>query len=247
MIAEDVKQELSKYASTYEAEFLQKFFKTGPGQYGEGDIFIGIRVPKTRLVCKQFQSLGLKEVQKLLNSKIHEHRLAGLIILTHQFSKADADKQKLIYELYLRNVYLGRINNWDLVDLSADKILGKHLIDKPKDILYELARSDKLWEKRVAMISTFQFIKSGEPAVALDIAQILLHDKHDLIQKAVGWMLREIGKRCDPAILTEFLDMHAHNMPRTALRYSIERFNPDLRMHYMNLAKHKNNSLTIDA
>lgn len=235
MIASDVQRALQAHASEYDAMFLQRFFKTGKGEYGEGEVFIGVRVPKTRAVCKEFKELLLSEIQELLDSPVHEHRLAGLIILTLQFPKANDAGQKNIYKLYLKNVYKGRINNWDLVDLSADRIMGAYLIGKPKDILYELARSDKLWEKRVAMLSTFWFIKKDQPATALDIAEILLHDPHDLIQKAVGWMLREIGKRCDEALLTNFLDQHAHNMPRTALRYSLERLNPDLKKHYMQM------------
>lgn len=233
MTAADVQQALQKHASEYDATFLQGFFKTGKGQYGEGDVFIGVRVPQTRQVCKEFQRLPLSEVQKLLNSEIHEYRLAALVILTLQFPKADEVQQKAIYELYLLNVANGRVNNWDLVDTSADKIVGSYLLDKPRDILYKLARSTNLWERRVAMLSTFWFIKKGEPATALEIAEILLHDTHDLIQKAVGWMLREIGKRCDEALLTDFLDRHAHDMPRTALRYSLERLRPELKKHYM--------------
>lgn len=237
MTAADIQRALQKHASEYDATFLQGFFKTGEGQYGEGDIFIGVRVPQTRSVCRAFKDLPLAEVQKLLDSSIHEHRLAGLIILTQQFPKADASKQKIIYDLYLKNVRVGRVNNWDLVDTSADKIVGAYLMGKPKNILYELAKSTNLWEKRVAMISTFWFIKKGDPAIALEVTEILLHDAHDLIQKAVGWMLREIGKRCDEQILTDFLDKHAHEMPRTALRYSIERLNPELKKRYMNLKK----------
>ncbi len=235
MNASEVQQALQKHASDHDALFLQRFFKTGAGQYGEGDVFIGVRVPKTREVCKEFKELPLAEIQKLLDSEIHEHRLSALIILTMQFPKADVGKQKTIYDFYLKNVHMGRVNNWDLVDTSADKILGAYLLDRPRDILIELTRSEDLWEKRVAMISTFLFIKKGEPATAFEIAEILLHDTHDLIQKAVGWMLREIGKRCDEQLLTEFLDQHAHNMPRTALRYSIERLSPDLKRHYMQL------------
>lgn len=235
MTAADVQQALLDHANPTDASFLQGFFKTGEGQYGAGDVFIGVRVPKTREVCKEFKSLSLNEIQKLLDSEVHEHRLAGLIILANQFPKATADMQKEIYNFYLSNVRKGNVNNWDLVDTSADKILGAYLIDRPRDILFELAKSDKLWEKRVAMISTFWFIKKAQPATTLDIAEVLVHDSHDLIQKAVGWMLREVGKRCEESLLTEFLDQHAHDMPRTALRYSIERLNPTLKKHYMHL------------
>ena len=235
MKASDVQDELQKYASDHDALFLQRFFKTGEGQYGYGDVFIGVRVPQTRKVCNEFKDLPLIEIQKLLDSEIHEHRLAGLIIMTLQYPKADQSVQQDIYDLYLKNIYKGRINNWDLVDLSADKIMGAHLYDQPRDILFRLAKSDKLWERRVSILTTFGFIKRGDPSTTIEIAEVLLHDTEDLIQKAVGWMLREVGKRCDETILTDFLDQHAHNMPRTALRYSIERLNPETRRHYMSL------------
>jgi len=235
MTAQDVQIALQEYASDLDAVFLQRFFKTAEGQYGFGDVFIGVRVPQTRIVCKQFQDLPLPEIQKLLDSVVHEHRLAGLIILTIQYAKVDDPNQQDIYDLYLKNVYKGRINNWDLVDLSAYKIMGVHLINRPRDILFDLAKSDKLWERRVAIVTTFAFIKRGDPSTTLDIAESLLHDSEDLIQKATGWMLREVGKRCDEELLTDFLDKHAHDMPRTALRYSIERLSPDKKRHYMRL------------
>ena len=235
MTAQEVQNELQKYASDHDALFLQRFFKTAEGQYGYGDVFIGVRVPQTRKVCKQYQHLPLVEIQKLLDREIHEHRLAGLIILTFQYPKADESTRQDIYDLYMKNVYKGRINNWDLVDLSADKIMGEHLKDRSRDILFKLAKSDKLWERRVSILTTFAFIKKGDPSTTLEIAEVLLHDKEDLIQKAVGWMLREVGKRCDEALLTDFLDQHAYNMPRTALRYSIERLSPETRRHYMTI------------
>jgi len=241
MKAEEVKKGLQKYASTSDAEFLQRFFKTGEGQYGAGDIFIGVRVPATRKVCREFKDLPLNEVQKLLDSKVHEHRLAGLIILTYQYPKADEWQKHKIYDFYLKNVYRGRINNWDLVDVTCRDIIGAYLYDKPRDVLYELARSDDIWKKRVAIISTFYFIAKGEANDSIRISKILLHDKHDLIHKAVGWALREVGKRVDEKLLTDFLDKNAHAMPRTMLRYSIEKLSPEQKLHYMQLkAKSKN-------
>ncbi len=211
----------------------QRFFKTGPGQYGEGDVFIGVSMPDCRIVCRKYRDLPLQEVQKLLDSKIHEHRMVGLIILANSYPKSD-DKQKIkIFNLYLKNVYAGRVNNWDLVDVTAPHVIGAHLYDKPKDLLFELAGSDNLWQRRVAVLSSFYFIGKGEAGVSLRLAKLLLNDSHDLMQKAVGWMLREIGKRVDGQLLLEFLDKHYQQMPRTMLRYSIEHLDPVQKTHYM--------------
>lgn len=237
MNAEAVKQALAHYASKDDAIFLQRFFKTGPGQYGEGDVFIGVRVPQTRAVCKQFRALPLPEVEKLLASEVHEHRLAALIIMTLAYSGADSIKKRALYDLYLKSLYKGAINNWDLVDASAEYIVGAYLCDKPKDILYTLVRNQDIWQRRVAVLSTFAYIKQKNPAVTLDLAKLLLQEPHDLIQKAVGWMLREIGKRVDEKTLTDFLDLHAHEMPRTMLRYAIERLSIEQRTYYMQLRK----------
>lgn len=235
MDAAAVKKALQQYASAEDAVFLQGFFKTGPGQYGEGDVFIGVRVPKTRAVCKQFSALPLPEVQKLLDDEVHEYRLAALIIMTLQYPKADARRQNQLFEMYVSNVRSGRINNWDLVDTSAEFIVGPYLYGRPKDLLYELAKSSDVWQRRVSVLSTFAYIKKGEPEITLELAEILLHDQHDLLQKAVGWMLREIGKRIDENLLTAFLEHHAHEMPRTMLRYAIERLSPEQRAYYMKL------------
>lgn len=235
MTAKDVETALKRYADAKDALFLQSFFKTGEGQYGAGDVFIGVRVPQTRLICKQYRALPLTEIQKLLNSPIHECRLAALIILTLQFPKAEPPLQQAIYEFYLKNVYRGRINNWDLVDISAEYVVGSYLMERPRDILFTLAKSPELWQRRVAILAAFQFVKRGEPGTTLELAEILLYDKADLIQKAVGWQLREVGKRCDRKILTDFLDLHAHEMPRTMLRYSLEHLPPVQKQHYMQL------------
>lgn len=229
MTAEDFQLSLSKYASDSDSAFLQRFFKTGPGEYGEGDVFIGVRVPDTRKVCKEFKDLPLGEIQKLLDSPIHEHRLGAVILLVNQFNK----NKEEVYNLYLKNVYKGRINNWDIVDSSAHQIVGGYLIDKPHDLLFELAGSDNLWQRRVAVLATFHFIKNGEASTAIEIAEKLLDDDHDLIHKAVGWMLREIGKQVDEGILIDFLDKHATKMPRTMLRYSMEKLPEYKRQYYL--------------
>lgn len=231
--ARDLKTELAKHASDYDALFLQRFFKTGPGQYGEGDVFIGVRVPQTRKVCKEFKDLPLAEIDKLINSPVHEHRLAALIIATIQFKKADENEKKKLYEFYLSALKRGRINNWDLIDLSCDPIMGQYLMEKPKDILYTLTKSEMLWERRASIMATFAFIKAGKSDETIRIAKMLLHDKEDLIHKAVGWMLREVGKRADEQALLNFLDEHAHEMPRTMLRYAIERLSAEKRLFYM--------------
>lgn len=225
--------ELQKHARVEDGAFLQGFFKTGSGEYGEGDRFIGVRVPATRAVCKMFKDLPLAEIKKLLASSIHEHRLAAVILLANQYPKADDIRQEAIYKTYLQALHDGSINNWDIVDSSAAQVVGKYLQDRSRDPLAAMARSDSVWQRRVAMVSTFEYIKQGDQTTSLFIAERLLHDKHDLIQKAVGWMLREIGKRIDRKVLLEFLDKHAHEMPRTMLRYSIEHLPIEQKTHYM--------------
>jgi 3-methyladenine DNA glycosylase AlkD len=237
MTADDVKEVLNTYAKKDDAAFLGRFFKTGEGQYSAGDVFIGVRVPDTRSVCKRFHDLPLSETRKLLESPIHEHRLAAVILLSNQFKRANEPGRKVIFDAYLSAVYDGRINNWDIVDTSAEFIVGEYLWDKPKGLLFELAASDNLWQRRVAVLSTFAFIKKDDASTTLKLAGLLLHDEHDLIQKAVGWMLREIGKRCDEALLLKFLDAHAAEMPRTMLRYSIERLDPAQKRRYMSAKK----------
>lgn len=215
------------------ADAAQRFFKTGPGQYGEGDIFIGLRVPDTRLVCKAFRSLPLAEISKLLDSPIHEHRLAGLLIAVAQFKKASLQERTALYTLYLDALARGRINNWDLIDTSCGSIMGEYLWDKPKDILPTLAASPMLWERRASIMATFTFIMHGDAAETYRIAILLMHDSEDLIHKAVGWMLRETGKRVDRSQLLAFLDEYAAVMPRTMLRYAIEHLDTATKQHYM--------------
>lgn len=239
MTANKLKKELAKYADSNDAVFLQRFFKTGPGEYGEGDQFIGVRVPQTRKICKQFITMPLTEIQKLLYSPIHEHRLAAVIILAEQYKRSKNITQKQnIFDVYLLNIQNGRINNWDIIDVTAPHIIGEHLINKNRKLLLRFAKNNDIWQRRAAIISTFAFIKNGDPSTTLEIAEILVNDKHDLIQKAVGWALREMGKSVDQKLLTNFLDNHAAEMPRTMLRYAIEKLDPVKKSYYMNL-KHQ--------
>lgn len=206
------------------AKVLQRFFKTGSGQYGEGDIFLGITVPIQRKIVKDFKDkTDSNDVGGLLNSKVHEKRMIGLLILIEHYKNANEEKKKKIFEFYLDNARNNNINNWDLVDLSAPNIVGNYLIDKNREILYGLAESKNLWEKRISIISTFSFIRKNDFNDCLKISEILLKDKHDLIHKAVGWMLREVGKK-DINVLLGFLKIHYKQMPRTMLRYAIEKF-----------------------
>lgn len=214
---------------------LMRFFKTGPGQYGEGDQFLGIKVPEVRLLAKEARDLPIEEIPELLMSEWHEVRLCGFLILTYKIEclcrKRVADTPEAmqardaIVSLYLR--YADRANNWDLVDLSAPKIIGPWLLlptelgDKHA-IMDSLAESSVLWRQRIAMVSTWKTSQQGDPSWALHYAEVLLHHPHDLMHKAVGWMLREVGKRCGKELLTDFLEQHVHEMPRTALRYAIE-------------------------
>ena len=213
-----------------DARFLQGFFKTGVGQYGEGDIFLGIRVPALRKLAKEYKALPLKEVLPLLRSPYHEVRLFALILFVNAFARGDENIQKKIYDLYMANT--GYINNWDLVDISAPNIVGAFLMERSRNLLYQMAKSKTLWEQRIAVLATFYFIKNNQFDDSLKIAGILLQDKEDLIHKAVGWMLREVGKR-DIDCAESFLQKHCRIMPRTMLRYAIERFTPAKRRKYM--------------
>jgi len=226
-----LKCDFETMANPEQAGILQRFFKTGPGQYGQGDVFLGIKVPPQRALAKQYRDLPLDDVASLLQSKIHEHRLTALLILIQKYEKADTASRKKIFDLYLK--YRKWINNWDLVDLSAPNIVGDYLLDIARAILYTLAQSKSLWDKRIAILATFEFIKHGQADDTFAIAEILLDDNHDLIHKAVGWMLREVGKRIDQATEECFLQKHYRRMPRTMLRYAIERFSPALKKKYM--------------
>lgn len=231
--AQDVRAALAEAADSADAEFLQRFFKTGPGEYGEGDVFIGVRVPATRAVVRRFRGLppdGLDydEIDALLDSPVHEHRLAGALLLVARYTK-DPDT---VVERYLAAVRRGRVNNWDLVDSSAEFIVGEYLFDRDRSQLDQLAASGSLWERRVAVLATFQFIKKGDPSTTLALAERLLTDREDLMHKAVGWMLREVGKRVSRDRLTGFLDAHAAAMPRTMLSYATEHLDPEERARY---------------
>ncbi|PIN74307.1 DNA alkylation repair protein [Candidatus Woesearchaeota archaeon CG10_big_fil_rev_8_21_14_0_10_45_16] len=221
-----IESELQTAADPQKAPLFQRFFKTGKGQYGEGDIFLGLTVPEQRKIAKRYKDLPLEDVETLLRSKFHEHRLTALFILMFQYRN---DKDKII-KVYLDN--LKHVNNWDLVDSSAPGLLGDYLLDKDRELLYKLARSDDLWEKRIAVISTFAFIKNNDFDDTLKISEILLPDKHDLIHKAVGWMLREVGKR-DQEVEEKFLRRYHKVMPRTMLRYAIEKFDEPKRKEYL--------------
>jgi 3-methyladenine DNA glycosylase AlkD len=229
--ARDISRRLRKFASADKAKLLQGFFKTGPGQYGEGDIFIGVMVPDIRGVARECPDAPLREVLVLLKSPVHEERLLALLMLVRRFAEANDELKKKIYAQYLRNTKY--INNWDLVDLSAPHIVGAYLLSRSRKPLYELAGSRDLWEKRIAVLSTLAFIRRNEFADTLEICRMLLDDEHDLIHKATGWMLREVGKR-SLAAEERFLKRHSKTMPRTALRYAIERFPEAKRLRYLN-------------
>jgi 3-methyladenine DNA glycosylase AlkD len=217
-----------------DAIFLQGFFKTGPGQYGAGDRFLGVRVPATRAIARECADLPIDDIEKLLRDKWHEARLLALILLVNRYARAGAAERGTIVRTYLANT--ASINNWDLVDASAPGIVGAHLETRPRALLDELATSPSLWERRIAIVATFWFIRRDQVDDTLRIAATLLGDSHDLIHKAVGWMLREVGKR-DRRRLERFLDAHARTMPRTALRYAIERMDPATRKHYMSAGR----------
>lgn len=225
MSATQVVKEIQALSNRGRAHDLQKFFQTAPGQYGEGDVFLGLTVPQVRTVAKEYKAISLNEIDLLIRSKFHEVRLCGLVILTLQYKAAKERKtKKKLFDLYMKAMTDGYINNWDLVDVTAP-IIGEYLIDSddPYVLLYKLAKSKSLWQRRVSMVFTFAFIRSGDIEPTFEMAEKLLHDKHDLIHKAVGWALREAGK-LNGIALRNFLAAHSHEMPRTMLRYSIEKF-----------------------
>jgi 3-methyladenine DNA glycosylase AlkD len=231
MTEKAISNRLHEMGNKKDALFLQRFFKTGIGQYGEGDVFLGIRVPVLRKLAKEYKALQPLEVLPVLQSFYHEERLFALIVLVNAFAKGDETLRKQIYDLYLTNTK--HINNWDLVDISAPNIVGAFLSDASKKPLYILAKSKNLWERRIAMLATFYFIRNNQFADTLKIAEILLRDKEDLIHKAAGWMLREVGKR-DRKYAELFLKEHCREMPRTMLRYAIEKLEPGTKRLYLN-------------
>lgn len=226
----ELKKELRLLANPYQAALLQRFFKTGQGEYGEGDIFLGIKVPVQRQVVKKYRDLPLADVLVFLQSNVHEHRLVALLILIEKFKRGGDREKDEVFMAYLANTKW--INNWDLVDVTCHHIMGQYLVDKDRSILYDLAKSTDLWKKRIAVVSTAAFIRNNDFYDILKIAEILVNDKHDLIQKAVGWMLREVGKR-DQMVEEIFLKKYYHIMPRTMLRYAIEKFSEEERGFYL--------------
>ena len=234
MNVSDLRARLKKLASPADARSLQRFFKTGPSEYGEGDRFLGIRVPVTRKLAREFRELPRRDVVALLQSPIHEERLLALVILVNAYQCGDDTECAEIYKLYLAQ--LDYVNNWDLVDSSAPYIIGPHLLNRSRKILSRLARSKNLWHRRVVVLATFYFIRQNDFADALRLAELLRNDEHDLIHKAIGWMLREIGKR-DLIVLRTFLDKHAAFMPRTMLRYAIEKLSEPERQRYLRAGK----------
>lgn len=232
MTAEDLIKELDSLGNPAYAEHAQRFFKTGKGQYGEGDVFIGIRMPQIRTIAKKYNSMDLNEIEKILESPIHEHRMAGLVIMVNKArsKKLTQELLKDMYELYLKRT--DRINNWDLIDISCRDIVGRYLFYKPRQPLYNLAKSKDLWKRRIAIISTAFFIGKNDLDDTFKLSQELMNDKQDLIHKAVGWMLREAGKK-DEVRLKEFLDEYASKMPRTMLRYSLEKLHSADKQYYI--------------
>jgi 3-methyladenine DNA glycosylase AlkD len=225
-----IRRRLEALGDPERVRILQRFFKTAPGEYGEGDVFAGLYVPEIRKLALEYEALPLPEVIDLLHSRIHEARLLALLILVRAYTRGDAATRERIHRLYLENTRL--INNWDLVDASAEHIVGRHLLDRDRAPLYALAASELLWDRRIAVMATFHFVKRGDFAETLRIAERLLRDREDLIHKAAGWMLREIGKR-DRAAEEAFLQKHLNRMPRTMLRYAIEKFPAELRGRYL--------------
>lgn len=230
MTAAFILSELLSMANPEKAASLQRFFKTGVGQYAEGDVFLGLVAPLTRSIAKANKHTPLPELQKLMKSEYHEARLCALLIAVEQFKKASEAERKRIYDFYLDNAR--RINNWDLVDVTCPHIVGAYLLDKDRSPLYELAKSSCLWEQRIAMVSTVTFIRNREYADTLALAKGLMSHRHDLIHKAVGWMLREVGKK-DRETLTAFLEEYATRLPRTSLRYAIEHYPEAQRQYFL--------------
>lgn len=233
MNLEDIRKEIRATGTPSRAKANQWYFKTGKGEYGYGDVFLGLTVPQSRIIAKKYHDLSLADIKTLLMSTYHEERLIALIILVAKYKKGDSKMQQRIYDLYLSHT--NWINNWDLVDSSAPYIVGDYILRKeaPISVLLQLAHSSSVWEKRIAIVSTFSFIASGQSETTFAVSEILVHDKHDLIQKAVGWMLREVGKRVSQEQEESFLKRHYKTMPRTMLRYAIERFDLKRKQAYM--------------
>ncbi len=234
MTADFILNELRSIANPEKAAFLQGFFKTGPGQYAEGDVFLGIVTPLTRNVAKANRQTPLEELQRILEVEYNEARLCALLIVAEQFKKATEAQRKALFDFYLKNT--ARINNWDLVDVTCPHVVGAYLLDQDRSILYDLAKSRNLWEQRIAIVSTVAFIRQGEFHDTLALAELLKTHPHDLMHKAVGWMLREVGKK-DRDTLTTYLETHAMELPRTALRYAIEHYPEPQRLYFLKKKK----------
>lgn len=230
MKAIEIQTELNKYVDVLKKESLPKFFKTGKGEYGEGDCFFGITVPNIRMVAKKYKSVEFDEINVLLDSEYHECRMCALMLLIERFKKAEEEEKTNIYHFYLSKTE--RINNWDLVDLSAPYIVGEYLKNRSRKDLYKLAASSILWEQRIAIVATATLIRNNDFIDIIKLSELLLHHPHDLMQKAIGWMLREMGKR-DKDLLIQFLEKYHKEMPRTMLRYSIEKFSDEERKFFM--------------
>jgi 3-methyladenine DNA glycosylase AlkD len=238
----DASQKIRALANPGKAKILSGFFKTGPGQYGEGDKFLGVMVPQTRNIAQQFLELPLPELQKLIHSPWHEERLLGLIILVLRSKRCKVERERKTYfDFYIRQMRW--INNWDLVDLTAVDVIGGYLWDKPTDILLKWVKSKRLWDRRVAVLATFYFIRKGRFDESLRLSEMLLKDEEDLMHKAVGWMLREMGKRDEKKLLA-FLESHAAHMPRTMLRYSLEKLSEPQKRRYMAYRSRSTGSLS---
>ncbi|NTW61354.1 DNA alkylation repair protein [Candidatus Saccharibacteria bacterium] len=230
----DIHSDIKAAANSEKAAILARFFKTGPGEYGEGDKFHGIVVPQCRQIAKtHVATMSIDAIIGLLHSDWHEERQIALFMLTHKFSDGDESQKRNIFEIFLKNT--NYINNWDLVDINSPTIVGQYIYEHPRllPLLDKLASSKLVWDRRIAVISTFYFIAKGDPGPTLNIVKKLLNDDHDLIQKASGWMLREVGKRIDNELLIQFLKKHYTNMPRTTLRYAIEKFSPQDRSRFL--------------
>ena len=227
----EIKKGLGDLADSKQAEILQRFFKTGPGEYGEGDLFIGIKMPVLRTVVERYKDLEFKEIQFLLDSKVHEYRMLGLLILVEQFK----DNEEKVYKFYIKNY--PAINNWDLVDVTVPKVVGEYWLTRKKgrkEFFDKWSQSEDLWPRRIAVLATYPFIRNNDYKLILRLSKKLLNDKQDLMHKAVGWMLREVGKR-DEKVLIDFLDKYTLKMPRTMLRYAIEKFSGKKRLYYLNM------------
>lgn len=228
---EQLRKEMRGLANPERARVSRTFFKTGKGEYGEGDVFLGMSVPQMRRLARQYAALDAESLACLLASPVHEERGMALLVLVNRFQKAEAAERARIYRFYMK--HRAAVNNWDLVDCSAPYIVGPYLEGRDTGVLTKLARSRSLWDRRIAILATFHFIRQGRPGETLRIAEMLLRDPHDLIHKAVGWMLRETGKRCGEEVAIAFLEKHRRAMPRTMLRYAIERFPAGRRAYFL--------------